>query len=142
MADLVFGPHVTGHSVLGIPLGATTEVFSDTSGGKTVPGSLSVVLSAPNGASATIAPVANGQTTTVAATPGINLIGTIDNCRTVPASGATPELFEFQVTLRAQGSVRVGPFHIPVRAQIDAFDVTIATDPATHSAILSDAPTP
>jgi hypothetical protein len=135
MADLVFGPHVTGYSALGISIGASTSVFNDTSGGKTIPASLSVVLTAPTGASSTIASVANGQSTTVAVTPGINVIGTINNCRTVPGSGATPELFEFQVTLRAQGSVRVGPFHIPVSAQIDSFDVRIATDPATHAQI-------
>ncbi|MDQ6941200.1 MAG: hypothetical protein M3169_01635 [Candidatus Eremiobacteraeota bacterium] len=135
MAQSVFGPHVTGYSALGIQIGATTQVFCDTSGGKKVPASLSVVLSAPAGASSTIASVANGQSTTVAATPGINVIGTINNCRTVPASGQTPELFEFQFTLRAQGSVRVGPFQIPVSAQIDSFDVKIASDPETHAQI-------
>ena len=135
MADLVFGPHATGWSTLGITLGASTSVFNDTSGGQTIPASLSVVLTAPSGASSTIAPVANGQSATVAATPGINIIGTINNCRKVPASGATPELYDFQFTLRAQGSVRVGPFHIPVSAQIDAFDVRIATDPGTHAQI-------
>ncbi len=135
MAQSVFGPHVTGYSALGIQIGANTQVFCDTSGGKTVPASLSVVLTAPAGASSTIASVANGQSTTVAVTPGINVIGTIDNCRTVPASGQTPELFEFQFTLRAQGSVRAGPFHIPVSAQIDSFDVRIASDPKTHAQI-------
>jgi hypothetical protein len=138
MAQSVFGPHVTGYSALGIPIGATTQVFSDTSGGKTVPASLSVVVSAPSGASATIASVANGQTVTLAVTPGISVTGTIDNCRTVPATGAAPELFDFQFTLRAQGSVRVGPFHIPVSAQIDSFDVRIATDAATHAQIIGD----
>ena len=137
MADLVFGPHVTGYSALGMSIGASTSVFNDTSAGKTIPASLSVVVTAPAGASSTIAAVANGQSTTLAVTPGINVIATIDNCRTVPASGAAPELFDFQLTLRAQGSVRVGPFHIPVSAQIDSFDVRIATDPATH-AQLSD----
>ena len=34
MADRVFGPHVSGLNVLGIHIGATTEVFSDTSGGR------------------------------------------------------------------------------------------------------------
>ncbi len=135
MADLVFGPHVTGYSALGISIGASTSVFNDTSGGKTIPASLSVVLTAPTGASSTIASVANGQSTTLAVTPGINVIGTINDCRTVPASGATPELCEFQFTLRAQGPVRVGPFHIPVSAQIDSFDVRIATDPGTHAQI-------
>ena len=141
MADLVFGPHVTGYSALGISIGASTSVLNDTSGGKTIPASLSVVVTAPTGANSTIASVANGQSTTVAVTPGINVIGTINNCRTVPASGQTPELYDFQFTLRAQGSVRVGPFHIPVSAQIDSFDVRIATDPATHAQI-AGAPKP
>ena len=135
MADLVFGPHVTGYSALGISIGVSTSVFNDTSCGRTMPASLSVVLTAPTGANATIASVADGQSTTLAVTPGINVIGTVNNCRMLPASGATPEICEFQVTLRAQGSVRVGPFHIPVSAQIDAFDVRIATDPATHAQI-------
>ena len=140
MAQSVFGPHVTGYSALGIKIGATTQVFCDTSAGKSVPASLSVVLSAPNGASSTIASVANGASTTVAITPGISVTGTIDNCRTVPASGQTPELFEFQFTLRAQGSVRAGPFHIPLSAQIDSFDVRIAADPTTHAQIVQSPP--
>jgi hypothetical protein len=139
MAQSVFGPHVTGYSALGIPIGATTEVFCDTSAGKTVPASLSVVLSAPSGASSTVASVANGQSTMVAITPGISVTGTIDNCRTTPGAGQTPELFSFQFTLRAAGSVRMGPFHIPVSAQIDSFDVTVATDEATHAQIVQSA---
>ena len=139
MAESVFGPHVTGYSALGIPIGATTQVFCDPSNGKTVPASLSVVLSAPSGASSTIGSVANGQSTTVAITPGISVTGTIDNCRTMPAAGQTPELFAFQFTLRAAGSVRVGPFNIPIGAQIDSFDVTIATDETTHAQIVQSA---
>jgi hypothetical protein len=139
MAETVFGPHVTGYSALGIPIGATTQVFCDTSNGKTVPASLSVALSAASGASSTIGSVANGQSTTVAITPGISVTGTIDNCRTMPAAAETPELFAFQFTLRAQGSVRVGPFRIPVSAQIDSFDVTVATDEATHAQIVQSA---
>lgn len=140
MADLVFGPHVTGYSALGIGIGATTSVTCDTSTGAAVPESLTVALSTPSGATAQITSVANGQSATVAATPGISVTGTINNCRTVPAAGATPELFEFQFVLRASGSVKLGFFHLPISAQIDAFDVTIATDPATHAAILRDAP--
>ncbi len=140
MANLVFGPHVTGYSVLGIGVGASTSVFNDHSTGSAVPQSLSVTLSAPTGAASQINGVANGQSATIAVSPGISVTGTIDNCRKMPASATTPELYEFQFVLRASGSVKVGFFHIPVSAQIDAFDVTIATDPATHAAILRDAP--
>ncbi|MDB5071831.1 MAG: hypothetical protein JWM87_2942 [Candidatus Eremiobacteraeota bacterium] len=142
MADRVFGPHVTGHTVVGIQIGATTEVFSNTSGGKTVPQSLSIVLSAPQGASSTINTVADGQSTTVQITPGIAVTGTVNNVRTVPASGSSPALFGFQFTLRAQGSVRVGPFQIPVSAQVDAFDVLIPADAAVHQQILDAHTTP
>ncbi|MEA2719852.1 MAG: hypothetical protein QOJ39_1716 [Candidatus Eremiobacteraeota bacterium] len=139
MAERVFGPHVTGYTVLGIHIGATTEVFSDTSGGKNVPQSLSVVLSPPLGASSTVGSVANGASTTVQASPGISVTGTVENCRTT-GGGSSPELFMFQFTLRAEGSVRVGPFHIPVSAQVDAFDVSVPTDPAVHAQLLQ-APT-
>ena len=142
MADRVFGPRVTGHTVLGIQIGATTEVFNDTSGGQKIPQSLSIVLSAPLGASSTITSVANGQTTTVQVTPGIAVTGTVNNTHTVPASGTAPELFVFQFTLRAQGSVRVGPFQVPVSLQIDAFDVPIPTDPAVHQQIAAAHSTP
>ena len=142
MADRVFGPHVTGHTVLGIQIGATTEVFSDTSGGKTVPQSLSIVLSAPLGASSTIATVADGQSTTVQISPGIAVTGTVNNSHSVPATGSAPALFVFQFVLRAQGSVRVGPFHIPVSLQIDAFDVPIAADAAVHQQIVAAHTTP
>jgi hypothetical protein len=140
MADLVFGPHVTGYSAFGIGIGATTSVFCDTSTGAAVPESLSVALSTPSGAAAQITSVANGQSATVAATPGISVTGTIGNCRSVPATDATPELFAFQFVLRASGSVKLGFFQLPISAQIDAFDVTIAADPATHAAIVRDAP--
>jgi hypothetical protein len=140
MADLVFGPHVTGYSALGIGIGASTSVFNDSSTGLSVPQSLIVMLSAPTGAASQINGVANGQATAIAVSPGITVTGTINNCRTVPASGATPELYVFQFVLKATGSVKVGFFQLPVSAQIDAFDVTIATDPATHAAILRDAP--
>ena len=139
MADSVFGPHVTGYHAFGIGIGASTQVFNDTSTGQVVPGSLVVVLSAPTGAAAQINGVANGQSATIAASPGISVTGTVENCRTVPASGSTPELFVFQFVLKATGAVRVGMFQLPVSAQIDAFDVTIATDPATHAAILNAA---
>ncbi|HEY6235361.1 MAG TPA: hypothetical protein VIW69_09700 [Candidatus Elarobacter sp.] len=136
MADRVFGPHVSGLNVLGIHIGATTEVFCDAAGGKTVPGSLSVVLSAPLGQSATIATVANGQSATVQVTPGISVTGTINNCSTKPAAGDAPELFVFQFVLRATGSVKVGGiFSVPVSAQIDAFDVHVPTDEAVHARI-------
>jgi hypothetical protein len=140
MADLVFGPHVTGYSALGISIGLTTSVFNETSTGAAVPASLVVALSAPSGATAQITSVANGQPATLAVTPGISVTGTIDNCRTVAASDTAPELFAFALVLRASGSVKVGFFKIPISAQIDAFDVTIATDPATHAAILRDTP--
>jgi hypothetical protein len=141
MADLVFGPHVTGYSALGIGIGASTSVFNDGSTGLAVPQSLIVVLSAPTGAAAQINPVANGQSATIAVSPGISVTGTVNNCRTVPAAGtATPEMFEFQFVLKASGSVKAGFFQIPISAQIDAFDVKVATDPATHFAILRDAP--
>ena len=46
------------------------------------------------------------------------------------------ELFVFQFVLRATGSVKVGGiFSIPVGAQIDAFDVHVATDEAVHAQI-------
>jgi hypothetical protein len=142
MADLVFGPHVTGYSALGIGIGASTSVFNDTSTGLTVPQSLIVVLSAPTGAASQINGAVNGQSATIAVSPGINVTATINNCRTTPAAGATPELFVFQIVLKASGSVKVGFFQLPISAQIDAFDVTIATDPATHAAILRDTPKP
>ena len=136
MADRVFGPHVSGLNVLGIHIGATTEVLCDVTGGKTVPASLSVVLSAPLGQSATIATVANGQSATVQVTPGISVTGTIGNCSTKPAAGGAPELFVFQFVLRATGSVKVGGiFSVPVSAQIDAFDVHVPTDEAVHAQI-------
>ena len=140
MADLVFGPHVTGYSALGIGIGASTSVFNDASTGLAVPQSLIVVLSAPTGAAAQINPVANGQSATIAVSPGISVTGTINNCRAVPKTGTAPELFVFQFVLKASGSVKVGFFQLPISAQIDAFDVTVATDPATHAAILRDAP--
>jgi hypothetical protein len=138
MADRVFGPHVSGLNVLGMHIGATTEVFRDTTGGKTVPASLSVVLSAPLGQSATIANVADGQSASIQVTPGISVGGTIGNCRTVPAAANAPELFVFQVTLRATGSVKVGGiFSIPVSAQIDAFDVHVPADADVHAQIVA-----
>lgn len=140
MADLVFGPHVTGYSALGIGIGVTTSVFNDASAGAAIPQSLAVTLATPTGATAQITSVADGQAATLAVTPGISVTGTIDNCRTVPASDTAPELFVFQLVLRASGSVKIGFFKIPISAQIDAFDVTIATDPTTHAAILRDAP--
>ena len=132
MAVRVFGPRVTGYSVLGIHIGATTEVFRNTSGDTGVPQALSVVLTPPLGAGSTLATVANGQSTTVQVTPGISVTGTIENCRTQPGSGTAPEIYAFQFTLRAAGSVRVGAFSIPVSAQIDAFDVLIPADAAVH----------
>jgi hypothetical protein len=132
MADRVFS-HVTGFNFLGVHIGATTEVFRDASGGKTVPTSLSIVLSPPLGASATVASVANGQSASVQASPGITVTGTVNNCRTQPASGGSPELFVFQFVLRGSGSVKVGPFPIPLNAQIDAFDVHVPTDDAVHA---------
>jgi hypothetical protein len=138
MADRVFGPHVSGLNVLGMHIGATTEVFRDASGGNTVPGSLSVVLSAPVGASTTISSVANGQSASLQVTPGISVTGTLGNCRKVPAAAGAPELFVFQVVLKASGSVKVGGFFsVPVSAQIDAFDVHVPTDPAVHQQIAS-----
>ena len=138
MADRVFGPHVSGLNVLGIHIGATTEVFRS---GNAVPGSLSVVLSAPLGQSATIATVANGQSTLVQVTPGISVTATIGNCNTVAATGDAPELFVFQVVLRASGSVKVGGiFSVPVSAQIDAFDVHVPTDPAVQGQIAGTQP--
>lgn len=137
MANRVFGPHVSGLSVVGVHIGATTEVFRDDAGGQPVPKSLSLVLSSPTGPSGTIANVANGSSTTLQITPGIAMTGTIDDCRTQPASGAAPELFLFRFTLRASGSVRVGIFHVPVSAQVDAFDVQIPVDAAVHAQILA-----
>jgi hypothetical protein len=133
MAIRVFGPRVTGYTVLGMHIGATTEVFCAEGG--TVPQSLSVVLTPPMGTGSTISTVANGQSTTVQVTPGISVTGTIENCRTTPASGSAPELFIFQFTLRASGSVRVGPFNMPVSVQIDSFDVPVPTDHAVHQQI-------
>ncbi|HTD36339.1 MAG TPA: hypothetical protein VK669_02400 [Candidatus Limnocylindrales bacterium] len=139
MADRVFGPHVTGFHFLGVAIGATTEVDRDSSGGKNVPESLSVVLSSPLGQTSTIASVANGQTTTVQVTPGVSVTATIDDCRTVPAQAPAPELFEFKVTLRASGTVKVGflPIPIPGSIQIDAFDVHVPTDDAAHAELMA-----
>jgi hypothetical protein len=133
MATRVFGPHVSGLTVLGIHIGATTEVFR--ADGQPVPQSLSVVLSPPLGQSGTISNVANGQSTTVQASPGIAVTATIDNSRNEGGNGI-PSLFVFQVTLRASGSVRVGPFHIPVSAQVDSFDVHVPVDSAVHDQIV------
>jgi hypothetical protein len=133
MATRVFGPHVSGLTVLGVVhIGATTEVFRQD--GQPVPQSLSVVVSPPLGQSATIATVANGQSTTLQVSPGIALTATINNCRNEGGNGS-PALFAFQVTLRASGSVRVGPFNIPVSAQVDAFDVHLPVDAAVHDQI-------
>jgi hypothetical protein len=138
MADRVFS-HVTGFNFLSVHIGATTEVFHDASGGKPVPASLSIVLSPPLGASATIANVANGQSATVQASPGITVTGTVNNCRTQPASATAPELFVFQFAIRASGSVRIGPFPFPINAQIDAFDVHVPVDHAVHAQITASA---
>lgn len=142
MALRVFGPRVTGYGHFGVHIGVTTEVFRATAAGKTVPTSLSVVLSPPIGESSTITSVANGQSTTVAITPGISVSATIENCRTQPASGTTPEMFAFQVVLHAAGSVRVGPISLPVSAQIDAFDVFVPVDAAVHAQIVAAATAP
>ncbi|MEA2784089.1 MAG: hypothetical protein QOF71_193 [Candidatus Eremiobacteraeota bacterium] len=140
MADRVFGPHVSGLNFLGVHIGATTDVFRDDSGGKKVPASLSIVLTSPLGKSATISNVANGQTANVQVTPGISVTGTVNNCRTEPAAAGSPELFAFQFTLRANGSVKVGPFPVPVNVQIDAFDVHVPTDAAVHAQIQAGPP--
>jgi hypothetical protein len=136
MADRVFS-RVTGFNFLTLHIGATTEVFRDDAGGKPVPASLSIVLSPPMGASATIANVANGQTASVQASPGITVTGTVNNCRTQPASASAPELFVFQFVIRASGSVKIGPFPFPVNAQIDAFDVHVPMDHAVHAQIMA-----
>ena len=142
MADRVFGPHVSGLNFLGMHIGATVEVDRDSTGGKTVPGSLSVVLTSPLGQSATIANVANGQSASVQVTPGVSVNATINNCRTEASVNGSPELFVFQVTLRASGSVKFGIFPIPVNVQIDAFDVHVPTDAGVHAQLLAAHTTP
>ncbi|HEY0615859.1 MAG TPA: hypothetical protein VGC96_14510 [Candidatus Elarobacter sp.] len=137
----VFGPHVSGTSVLGVHIGATTEVMRDDAGGQPVPQSLSVVLSPPLGQSQTISSLTNGQSATVQITPGISVTGTIDDCHTTGGNG-TPALLVFKFTLRASGSVRVGPFHVPLSAQVDAFDVHVPVDAAVHEQIASAHTTP
>jgi hypothetical protein len=132
MADRVFN-HVTGFSFLGLDIGATTAVFRDDSSGSAVPASLSIVLSPPLGAGATIASVANGQSASVQASPGITVTGTVNDCRTQPASEGSPELFVFQFVLRGSGFVKVGPFQVPLNAQIDAFDVHVPTTGDVHA---------
>jgi hypothetical protein len=135
MADRVFS-RVTGFNVLGVHIGATTEVLRDDSGGNTVPASLSIVLSPPLGASATIASVANGQSVSVQASPGITVTGTVNDCRTQPAAAGSPELFVFQFVLRGSGFVKLGSFQVPLNAQIDAFDVHVPTDHGVHAQIV------
>ena len=135
MPDRVFGPHVTGFNFLGLHIGATIEVLRDSSGGKKVPQSLSVVLTSPLGASATIHTVQNGQTATVKVTPGVDVTAIVNDCRTDPGP---PELFAFKITLRAKGSTHIPPLPIPVPidVQIDAFDVHVPTDNAVHAQIV------
>jgi hypothetical protein len=135
MSDRVFGPHVTGSNFLGMHIGATIEVFRDSSGGKKVPQSLSVVLTPPLGSSATIGKVENGQTATVKVSPGIDVSAVINDART---EHGPPETFAFKVTLRAKGSTHIPPLPIPVPidVQIDAFDVHVPTDNAVHAKIV------
>ena len=73
------------------------------------------------------------------ASPGITVTGTVNNCRTQPATASAPELFVFQFAIRASGSVKVGPFQFPVNAQIDAFDVHVPMDHAVHAQIVAAA---
>ena len=48
-------------------------------------------------------------------------------------SEGSPELFVFQFVLRGSGSVKVGPFQVPLNAQIDAFDVHVPTTDDLHA---------
>jgi hypothetical protein len=137
MASRVFGPHVTGFNFLGIHIGATTEVFNDTTSGKSVPESLAVVLTSPTGGSSKINNVANGQSASVSVLSAVTVTGRIDDCRKIPPSGGAPELFAFKLTLRAGGTVQIGPIPIPINVQIDAFDVTIPTSEAAHAELLA-----
>ncbi len=142
MADRVFGPHVSGLSVLGIHIGATVEVFRDDAGGTAVPASLSIVLTSPLGQSATISNVADGQSATVTGASGVTVTASVDDCRTQPASGSAPALYLFKVTVRAQGTVKIKLFPIPLNVQVDAFDVAVPLDAAAHRSLLSALATP
>jgi hypothetical protein len=97
MASRIFGPHNTGFNFLGIHIGATTEVFNDTTSGKSVPESLNVVLTSPTGSSSTINNVANGQAASVPVLNAVTVTGRVDDCRTIPGSGNAPELVRIQV---------------------------------------------
>ncbi|HEX3549785.1 MAG TPA: hypothetical protein VHT53_05385 [Candidatus Elarobacter sp.] len=141
MADRVFGPHVSGLTVLGIHIGATVEVFRDDSAGP-VPKSLSLVLSSPLGQSSTIANVADGAATTVPVASGVTVSAQIDDCRTQAAQGTAPALFLFKVTLRAQGTVKIALFPLPLNVQIDSFDVAVPVDAAAHRALLDSIAAP
>jgi hypothetical protein len=132
MANLVF-QHVTGKTAFGIAVGVKTEVYSDTTGGKTPPQSLSVKIVAPAGQSGEITNVANGQTVTVPVSGQVNVEAVINNCR----QEGNGTLFVFQVTLRAEAPLPV--VGIPIKLQIDAFDVPVATDSAKHAGMLAAA---
>ncbi|MGD1066084.1 MAG: hypothetical protein ABR975_04650 [Vulcanimicrobiaceae bacterium] len=135
MSQLVFGPHPTGLRIFGahIPLVSTSVSLAD---GGTVPSGLSVVGTGPLGQTASC-PVANGQTMTVAGIGNLNVVYQINDCRTEPAGpNGVPERFAFTLTLRAEGTVSIKLIPLPVNVQVDAFDVVIATDPATHAALV------
>lgn len=130
MSQIVFGPHATGLHIFGIhiPL-VTTEVVRDDGG--TVPSNLKVIGTGPLGQTNSCG-VSNGTNMTVSGIGSLNVIYSINDCRTVPASGSVPEQFVFRITLRAKGSVSVRLIPIPVNVQVDSFEVTIATDAALN----------
>lgn len=126
MPTIVFGPHSTGLSIFGlhIPL-VTTEVDRSDSG--TVPGNLTVKGTGPTGQQATCQ-VNNGASMTVPGIGSVNAEYAINDCRTVPASGTTPEQFIFRITIRAEGTISVKLIPIPINVQVDSFEIVLATD--------------
>jgi hypothetical protein len=133
MSTIVFGPHATGLNIFGlhIPI-VTTEVDRGDAG--SIPGNLTVKGTGPMGQQNTCG-VSNGTTMTVSGIGSLNAVYLINDCRTVPASGNTPELFIFRITIRAEGTVSVKLIPIPVNVQVDSFEVTLATSSATNDSL-------
>jgi hypothetical protein len=135
MSQLVYGPHPTGLNLFGlhIPLVSTSVFRAD---GGAVPGNLVVTGTGPLGRSQSCA-VANGTTMTVSGIGQLTAEYVINDCRTEPAANGAPERFAFKVTIRAVGTVSIKLIPIPVNVQVDAFDVVIATNAATHTDLLN-----
>jgi len=138
MSQLMFGPHPTGLNLFGlhIPLVSTSVYLAD---GGSIPTGLTVTGTGPTGQSQSCA-VANGTTMTVGGIGNLSVEYLINDCQTIPASGNVPERFSFKITLRAVGSVTIRLIPIPVNVQVDAFDVILAKDPATHADLVNSPP--